>query len=98
MAVIKEWIPDQNGSGHYLLKSDIVKGLQSHSNGFSDVDLKEDIAELEEEERKAIEEMDRIAAATDIDQQEKYADELRSLPRNIGRGKPQRYIRPPWKK
>ena len=98
MAVIKEWIPDQNGSGHYLLKSDIVKGLQSHSNGFSDVDLKEDIADLEEEERITIEEMDRIASSIDIAQQEKYAEELSSLPRNIGRRKPQRYIRPPWKK
>ena len=98
MAIIKEWILDKNGSGHYLLKSDVVKGLHSHSYGFSDVELKEDIAELEEEERKAIEEMDRIASSIDIEQQEKYAEELNSLPINIGRGKPQRYIRPPWKK
>ena len=98
MSIIKEWIPDKNGSGHYLLKSDVVRGLYCHSNGFSDVDLKEDIAELEEEERKAIEEMDRIASSIDIEQQEKYAEELNSLPINIGRRKPQRYIRPPWKK
>lgn len=98
MSIIKEWIPDQNGSGHYVLKSDVVKGLQYHSNGFSDVDLKEDIAELEEEERKAIEEMDRISSSFDISEQEKYAEELNSLPMNIGRRKPQRYIRPPWKK
>ena len=98
MAIIKEWIPDKNGSGHYLLKSDVVKGLHCYSNGFSDVELKEDIAELEEEERNAIEEMDRIASSIDIAQQEKYAEELNSLPMNIGRRKPQRYIRPPWKK